>query len=545
MEQTPKSREIEPLHSKAYDKLRRLCDVLCVPGSKIPQNSDEFLTNILLRRDCDYSRLRISALAVIQSYTGTMQMLENAWSNNLEQLDNSLKNGQIVVFLNLPLVQALLRTTTIPDLRFELLLTHTRLRLLECACDPNWFYDDETFNVAVSISLYAFSTEYIFPESEYETNLLEKLIKLAINKPNAFRISVLAAYRRLLDIEQLNSETLAQVLSSDSFSKDLARVQIYEPQYERQLSALIPSVTFGENNVSLEVQSHYEESPYPRWLSHTYNRAVSAPEFFQRACPNVDLNTFSSDDTIKILVAGCGTGKVAIEERLMWQNANVVAMDLSKPSLAFARRCSDELGLDSISFVHGDILKLEPDIQVFDYISCIGVLHHMENPIEGWQALSSVCRSGGVMRICVYSALSRESVRHAATIVGSKAMAFKPETIRKARKELIDKAFRADKPDMILQTLFESDDVYNMSMCRDLLFHNHEKEFNIVDILDTITSLGLTFCGFIDPHDHFMRQYHEFAPDDPMGIDLQSWHAFELLNPGTFKGMYDFMVQKI
>ena len=149
------------------------------------------------------------------------------------------------------------------------------------------------------------------------------------------------------------------------------------------------------------------------------------------------------------------------------------------------------------------------------------------------------------MRICVYSALSRVSVRHAATIIGSKTMPFKAETIRKVRKELIDKAFRADKPDTILQTLFESDDVYNMSMCRDLLFHNHEKEFNILDLLDIITSLGLTFCGFIDPHNHFMRHYHEFAPEDPMGIDLQSWHAFELLNPDTFKGMYDFMVQKI
>ncbi|MEJ1958423.1 MAG: hypothetical protein WDM70_02305 [Nitrosomonadales bacterium] len=68
-------------------------------------------------------------------------------------------------------------------------------------------------------------------------------------------------------------------------------------------------MTSIEDEVSLLVQSQYEENPYPRWIKTT--PAGEAKNIVEYLCQKFPLASFSRDSKsghIDILVAGCGTG---------------------------------------------------------------------------------------------------------------------------------------------------------------------------------------------------------------------------------------------
>ncbi len=46
----------------------------------------------------------------------------------------------------------------------------------------------------------------------------------------------------------------------------------------------------------------------------------------------------------------------------------------------------------------------------FDYITCLGVLHHLPSPVEGLKALESVLADGGAMAIMVYGSVGRSHI---------------------------------------------------------------------------------------------------------------------------------------
>jgi hypothetical protein len=71
-----------------------------------------------------------------------------------------------------------------------------------------------------------------------------------------------------------------------------------------------------------------------------------------------------------------------------------------------------------------------------------------------------------------------------------------------------------------------------------------EVDFSIPMIESALKQLGLKFCGFFGVGDDAIQKYRTFAPHDLMCTDLASWEEFEIQNPGLFKGMYNFIVQK-
>ena len=87
-----------------------------------------------------------------------------------------------------------------------------------------------------------------------------------------------------------------------------------------------------------------------------------------------------------ILIAGCGTGAQLINI-ISYENANILAVDLSLSSLAYAKRKIEEIGYKKIEFLQGDILNLKKLNRKFDIIECMGVLHHMKEPMKGLKIL--------------------------------------------------------------------------------------------------------------------------------------------------------------
>ena len=61
--------------------------------------------------------------------------------------------------------------------------------------------------------------------------------------------------------------------------------------------------------------------------------------------------------------------------------------------------------------------------------------------------------------------------------------------------------------------------------------------------MKNLDELGLTFCGF--ENTKINKMFKEKYPEDEKLYNLNYWNEFEIQNPDTFIGMYQFWCQKI
>ena len=237
-----------------------------------------------------------------------------------------------------------------------------------------------------------------------------------------------------------------------------------------------------------------------------------------------------------VLIAGCGTGQHSIGTAAIFENSKVLATDLSLSSLAYAKRKTEELRIQNIKYMQADILDLGKLNRQFDIIECSGVLHHMNDPFEGWEVLTDCLRPGGLMKVGLYSELARKNIVKIREEIDRQNIGATNAEIRSFRDIIINSNQDYHKLTM------EFSDFYSLSDCRDLLFHVKEQRLTIPQIKDHLAKLGLKFCGF--EANKIVSHFKLTNPkqDDP--YDLDKWQAYEKSNPQTFAGMYQFWCQK-
>ena len=238
-----------------------------------------------------------------------------------------------------------------------------------------------------------------------------------------------------------------------------------------------------------------------------------------------------------ILIAGCGTGRHAVETLSRFDNSTVLAVDLSLTSLAYAQRKTNELGLNNIHYMQADILSLKQLNRTFDIIECSGVLHHMSDPLKGWKELVKCLKSGGLMKIGLYSELARKSIVKIQQEIKEKKIGSSEIQIRDFRSELV----RLNRNNQ--KTLEGRGSFFSMSEFRDLLFHVQEHRFTLEKIQIVLEDLGLIFCGF--ENEKIVREFKIHNEEFIDLYDLTKWIRFEKTNPRIFMGMYQFWCQKI
>ena len=342
----------------------------------------------------------------------------------------------------------------------------------------------------------------------------------------------LACYVRLTDLKWHKR------LKSGKIIKSVIKVHVAEPENERSIREKIPSLCNSDNAISESVRKQYEHFPYPRWvkLGHDIN-----PTYLSEVLINLELNLKKKDilniSEPQILIAGCGTGQHSIGTAKRFKNSTLTAIDLSLTSIAYAKRKTEEHKVRNIEYIHCDILQLYKLQKKFDLIESVGVLHHMEDPIEGWRALYNCLHSGGLMKIGLYSETARQHIVKLR------------EEIKKAKiGETIDQ--RRDFRASLLKStaphhkqVSSSLDFYSLSEVTDLLFHVQEHRFTIPQIKGMLDLLNLEFCGFDDfSLKQRFKKYYRNASDL---FNLEKWHEFESANPEIFLRMYQFWCQKI
>lgn len=445
-----------------------------------------------------------------------------------------------------PLVQSLLTSAPVADRELERYLTLARHVLLDLAVQAHDLDAAMAQRAAVLAGLLAqqcFINEYVFAVSVAEA---ERVAALKTNLAQAvalggelppLRLLVLACYQPLLalpGIERLLALDVPEYLA------DVLRQQVREPLVEQQLQAAMPRLTVIGDGVSQAVRGMYEDNPYPRWVRcPPAPYAIDVDQFIQVAFPlAAALPLGKANEEIDLLIAGCGTGKHAMEVAGRFPGVRILAVDLSLASLGYAQRKTQEAGIAGIEYAQADILKLGALNKKFDVIESSGVLHHLADPWAGWRVLLSLLRPGGLMKLGFYSETARRGIVAARALIAQRGYGSTPEAIRDCRQELV--ALEASEH---LGMAVNSGDFYSTSGCRDLLFHVQEHRLTLPQIGEFLAAHGLRFLGFVLDNS-VMSLYRLRFPDDPAANSLGNWHVFEEENPDTFIQMYQFWVQK-
>ena len=244
------------------------------------------------------------------------------------------------------------------------------------------------------------------------------------------------------------------------------------------------------------------------------------------------------DRNPEILIAGCGTGQHSIGTSQSIKGAKTLAVDLSMASLAYAKRKTAELDIEFIEYAQADLLKLSSLGRTFDVIESSGVLHHLENPFEGWEVLLSLLRPHGFMRLGFYSEIARRDIVRVRNLISSAGIGSSSQDIRDYRKHLLGL-----KNSENYGFATSSSDFFSTSACRDLLFHVQEQRINLPTLDRFFKDHDLTFLGF-EIDSSVIRAYKNRFPNDPSATNFNLWHIYEEENPHTFFGMYQFWIQK-
>ncbi|MBS9393896.1 MAG: class I SAM-dependent methyltransferase [Dolichospermum sp. LBC05a] len=239
---------------------------------------------------------------------------------------------------------------------------------------------------------------------------------------------------------------------------------------------------------------------------------------------------------IRILDAGCGSGVGT--EYLVHLNpqAQVVGIDLSAGTLEVAKKRCQSSGADRVEFHHLSIYDVDKIPGEFELINCVGVLHHLPDPIRGIEALAKKLAPGGLMHIFVYGELGRWEIQlmqkaiallqgnkkgdyRDGVQVGRQIFASLPENNRIVKREKERWAMENQRDECFA----------------DMYVHPQETDYNIDTLFALIEASGLDFVGFSNPGFWQLENLLEKAPElierAKELSERELYRLIELLNP--------------
>lgn len=513
----------------------------------------EMLQRVFAWRHVNLQDMASFAASVFKARTSFLHQLETVLGDASQSVETHLEALRELATAHHFYFESVLVQSLLEDAQLELATTGFRARLLRFL----WVHRD-VFDTGIpaglelllfGLSRQCFNNEYLWSSTEAEAQLLVPLLGEVdeqwqgfsggvIHPALALRIWMVSLYRPLHAVLREKSAEKVSVVSASPNLMQILEVQYTEFWQEQRIKAGIKSLTPIAAGVSAEVRQQYEENPYPRWQSLPPVDSVFPSVSLGRLFADGNIPSYL-DQPMEILIAGCGTGRHSIQTAQRFQASHVTAIDLSLTSLAYAARKTAELGIENVDYFQADIMALGQLGKQFHIIESIGVLHHLENPLAGWRNLASLLLPGGLMHIALYSQIARAKLNLARDHIKQEGLGNDAASIRAFRQQ----ALSAPEGTALAEVARLGRDFYSLSNCRDLLFHVQEHQFTLLQIASSLEALELDFLGMeTDPWT--IEAYSRFNPADPRGIDLAGWHRFELENPLTFAGMYQFWCQK-
>ena len=499
------------------------------PSSNLQQRINSILNNKTYVRPNDISSAAISLL----KFEPAIKVLckkhsQGTLSQSFEKI--------ILALSDIPLLLNFMSVCPLHDLELEAAFTKIRSNFLETALENS--ENPDLLNFQSALALQCFTNEYVYGEHEIETKAVQRLevmIEKALlsgKQPSPTSLLCLSSYRAL------NKYDWCNLINITSDIETVFKRQILQTNQQALLKSRIPVLRKITNKISSSVKKQYEENPYPRWVNLEF---PLTPSSISKVVGQLNLRLFDyaiyEVKAPNILIAGCGTGQHSIGTAASYKNSKVLAIDLSSSSLAYAKLKTEEFGLKNIEYMQADILDIRKLDRQFDLIESVGVLHHLDNPMEGWKMLTDCLKQGGLMKVGLYSEIARQSVKDIRREIEKSEIDPNNMQMRVFRSKIIQSDAKNHKE------ISSWTDFYTLSEFRDLLFHEQEHLFTISQIKNCLEELGLKFCGFEQKNIIQKFKSNNTGKGDP--YDLSKWETYEYKNPKTFAGMYQFWCQKI
>ncbi len=505
------------------------------PSSIAPLWRSEILW-FLQRQDINLSRFADIVIRILKATPPCAELIGKLASSTAIR---ELPASDLGEFRDDALLRLLLCECVVSDFDLETLLVQVRSRILL----DREFRAHVPLGFVCALAVQSFNNEYVYAESSDESTQIETLTaEMRLRRdsenggPAARAIALLAMYRPIHDLPGIDGMGVVDADPTWALLFKKAVANVLAEQVER---TRIDSLGTIDDETSRAVRQMYEENPYPRWFSLDKFAPVSLADWIANPLSMVP-SSVPPGDPVRILVAGCGTGKEACELALDLANAQVLAVDLSLSSLAFARRTARDLGIDNIEFRQADLLNLGGPEESFDLVSSSGVLHHMKRPELGLAALVRQVRPGGFMRIALYSERARAAVSSAREHLKESEIRPDPAGIREFRQYV-----RGLPDGAPLKRLTRFADFYSLSTCRDLVFHVMEHQYRLPEIESMLRDVGLVPVDLVQGMEpEVIAEYKRRFPGDPAMASFQNWDLFEQAFPNTFFRMFSIRARK-
>ncbi len=420
--------------------------------------------------EIDQQPIAAAAIAHLQVLSALGDATRQAANGEAAEAARSLLLRRTEKTLTHPLLLAALARDVNHDPDFERLLTAMR-RVILMELPAERFEDKALLSFAVALLQQCLNNEHVFASEPDERARLQTLAVDWEALPGGSRSD---ARRLLLHLlYEAPDAVIAGRLTADDCRKlrprtfaEVVGVRLLEDARLDALAADIPAIGAVLDETSERVARQYEAHPYPRWTSLHMPAGGAARRGLERFFAPESLSFL--DNPFKVMIAGAGTGRHSLSAAVRYgDNADVLAVDLSRRSLAYGKSKAERFGVTNLRFAAGDIRAIGPETGLFDVIEAVGVLHHLADPFAGWRALLRLLRPGGLMAVGLYSAVSRRNIAQLRGEPGHPGPGCDDEAARAYRAELMARPGGAGG-------IIKSHDFYALSNFRDLLLHEHE-----------------------------------------------------------------------
>ena len=257
--------------------------------------------------------------------------------------------------------------------------------------------------------------------------------------------------------------------------------------------------------VEQKVKKQYTEYTYPKYRYEWDKDRLRGPS--HKSLMNLKLlNHYCYDGkkqfkNFRLLVAGCGLGTNLIHWAMYLKkyNGEVVGIDLSSSALKILKKRLKIYKIKNVTIHQMSLLDLDPKkMGLFDHITCVGVLHHLKDPKDGLNKLSSVLKKDGNMDIMVYAQYGRTGVYQM-----QKLLCRVNEDVPDYETKISNyKKIYAQLPPTHLLKQFEhviGDHKKSDNGIVDLLLHCQDRAYTIPQLYNFVQSCNLNLTRYLDP----------------------------------------------
>ena len=443
-----------------------------------------------------------------------------------------LKNDQAILDLDLLLSDALLidsiKHCLLPSVEVESLIVELRRAILTEVTMTDALRD-ELLPAAIAIGVYSARNDYILmmsAEEEREVTALAHRIH-ASTKATWTKDEVAGALIVLSMYEPLYSQNFSYRLLRYDLQdwpiglQDLLASNLYSLSEEHQIEYELFGIdASGVTNNDIRRANE-------RWSNLQCMNRTSFYHALVSALGSEVVPQRFKNDTVNILLLGCGSGQRALYLAQYFENVYVYGVDNRRENIAYATLKARQSGLTNIQFIHAEYDHALITEHQFDVIEFGDVANHVPDVLETIGEWQMLLQQDGLMRFDFATHQSNKTSAVINQLVKDRRLSPTADNIRHLRHAIIQESRSG-----LWTNLFNDPQFYTGSGCRELFFNKHNNGYDLKELDELLNTANLSFIGFADLDRQNRKMDNTLAP-----YSLLAWHVMDQ-DQALFKDSY-------